>query len=58
MIVLDTHVLLWWVSGDSRLSAEALATITSVPEHPQSEILVSAISAWEIALLVDKGRFS
>lgn len=58
MIVLDTHALLWWASGDSQLSAKALSAITGVLEHPEGEILVSAISAWEIALLVDKGRLS
>lgn len=56
MIVLDTHALLWWVSGDSQLSQNALAAIEHEFQADGGEILVSAITAWEIALLVDKGR--
>lgn len=50
MIVLDTHTLVWWVTGDVLLSTPAKTAI----EHAQvnSEIIVSAISAWEIAMLV------
>jgi PIN domain nuclease of toxin-antitoxin system len=54
VIVLDTHVLVWWVSGDPELSKKARAAI----EHEQAagEIVVSSISAWEIALLVERER--
>lgn len=58
MIVLDTHALLWWVSGDAQLSQNALEAIKRELEANDGEILISAISAWEIALLVDKGRLS
>ncbi len=57
MIVLDTHVLIWWVSGDSRLSASAQQAIEQEMAR-QGDILVSAISAWEIAMLVEKGRLA
>lgn len=50
-IVLDTHVLLWWQAGSKRLSATARAAIERA-----TSVGVSAISAFEIALLVDKGR--
>lgn len=43
MIVLDTHILVWWVSGDEALSKTARQAI----EHElsnNSEILISSIS--------------
>ena len=55
MIVLDTHVLLWWVSGSSELSATAEKTIKKTLARG-SEVLVSAISAWEVSMLIEKGR--
>lgn len=58
LIVLDTHALLWWVNGDSQLSQCALEAIEHELKVDGGEILISAISAWEIALLVDKGRLS
>lgn len=55
MIVLDTHVLIWWVNNDSQLSAAARKAITGTLKGGK-ELLVSSITAWEIALLVKKGR--
>ena len=54
MIVLDTHTLVWWVSGDSRLSTKAKTAIDT--ERHDGEILVSAISAWECVMLARAGR--
>jgi PIN domain nuclease of toxin-antitoxin system len=53
MIVVDTHIWLWWVHGDPRLSPAQAATISA--QESQS-IGVSAISCWEIAKLVEYGR--
>jgi len=50
MIVLDTHALVWWVNGDVALSKKAKAAIAQ--ELTGGQIIVSAISAWEIAMLV------
>ncbi len=50
--LLDTHTLVWWMSGDARLSRAAYAVIRL--EHNSS--LVSAASAWEIATKVRLGR--
>lgn len=58
MIVLDTHALLWWVNGTPRLSQPALEAIEQELQADDGEILISAISAWEIALLVEKGRLA
>ena len=54
VIVLDTHALVWWVTGDAELSKKAKAVIER--EQDSGEIIVSAISAWEITMLVEKGR--
>ncbi len=55
MIVIDTHVLVWWVSGDKSLSKPAFEAINEAIAD-DSEIIVSSISAWEIAMLIEKGR--
>lgn len=54
MIVLDTHTLVWWVNGDECLSAKAKTAIES--ELDEGQIVVSAISAWEIAMLVEREK--
>lgn len=57
MIVLDTHVLVWWATGDTRqLSQAALDALKA--ETESGEILVSSISAWEIAMLVARDRIA
>lgn len=55
MIVLDTHVLLWWASGHTgQLTAAAQRAIAD--ELRDGQIRVSSISAWELAMLVAHGR--
>ncbi|WP_114815024.1 type II toxin-antitoxin system VapC family toxin [Paraburkholderia kururiensis] len=54
MIVLDTHALVWWVTGDPALSRKARSAIER--ELAGGEILVSSISAWEIAMLVEREK--
>jgi PIN domain nuclease of toxin-antitoxin system len=44
-ILLDTHTLLWALAEPQRLSARA----ASLARSPDTELLVSAASAWEIA---------
>lgn len=56
MIVLDTHVLVWWVSGDERLSTPGWKAIEEELVAEQGQLLVSSITAWEIAMLVERGR--
>jgi PIN domain nuclease of toxin-antitoxin system len=55
MIVLDTHVLLWWVSGSDELSVAAKKAINRTLTQG-SEVIVSSISAWEVSMLIDKER--
>ncbi len=57
MIVLDTHVLIWWVSGATdQLSPAAQQAIKQ--EIQDGKIVVSSISAWELAMLVAKDRLA
>jgi len=49
--LLDTHVLLWWLAGGSRLSTEATRLIAAA-----ERLLVSPISCWEIGTLALSGR--
>ena len=58
MIVLDTHTLLWWLNGHSELSENARAAIEKELQDSSGAILVSAISAWEIAMLVNLNRLT
>ena len=51
MILLDTHVLLWWQSGGERLSVRAAREIARA-----DAVLVSPISCWEITMLIEKER--
>lgn len=53
MIVLDTHAWLWWLAEPSKLSRAARQAIDEA-----ETIGVSAISAWEIAMLVKRRRIS
>ncbi|WP_320197130.1 type II toxin-antitoxin system VapC family toxin [Agrobacterium rosae] len=50
--LLDTHILLWWLSADEQLSVQA----RSIVADAENDIYVSAASAWEIATKFAKGR--
>lgn len=56
MIVLDTHALLWMDADDPALGPQARARIAQAWRH--ARVAVSAISFWECALLVQRGRIS
>lgn len=51
MILLDTHVVLWWQAGGGRLSQRAARELART-----DTILISPIPCWEIATLLAKGR--
>ena len=53
MIVVDTHIWIWWVHQDDRLIPQVKDFIT---QHETRRIGVSAISCWEVAKLVERGR--
>ena len=54
-LLLDTHIALWLDSGDGKLRASTRALIDACWQDG-GDILLSAVSAWEIAALVDNGR--
>lgn len=51
-ILIDTHILLWYAKGDSRLPSAVRERI----EHPQSICLVSKVSLWEITIKAALGK--
>jgi PIN domain nuclease of toxin-antitoxin system len=53
VIVLDTHIWVWWVHGDKRLTEVQFEVINA---SKTDGIGVSVISLWEIAKLVERGR--
>ena len=55
MIVLDTHIWVWWVHGDPRLGDQAAKIIQ---DHQADGLGVSVISCWEVAKLVEVGRLA
>lgn len=50
-LLLDTHVLLWWLADDKALGKQARKLIAS----PANSVFVSAVSAWEIAIKKTRG---
>ena len=54
MILLDTHVLVWSNTDPSRLSREARRLMEKA--RRQDGLAISAISLWELALLLSRGR--
>lgn len=53
MIVLDTHIWVWWIHGDKRLNHEYSKLLEA---HEETGLAISAISCWEIAKLVEYKR--
>ena len=56
MIVLDTHVWVWWLSDPQKLPARARTAVLEAAGD--RAIYISAISAWEIAMLASRGRLT
>jgi PIN domain nuclease of toxin-antitoxin system len=53
VIVLDTHIWVWWADGGTHLPADYQSLIRI--EEPNG-LGVAAISCWEVAKLVELGR--
>ena len=54
MIILDTHILVWLDQDHDALGPDARSMITR--EHAKERLGVSAISFWEIGMLIAKKR--
>lgn len=55
-ILLDTHVWLWLLSGNPILSTSFCQSVDRAQNY--EGIIISAISVWEIGMLVARGRIS
>ena len=53
-LLLDTHILLWGLLDPSKLSRRVAIEL----ESAENELWLSPISAWEVLVLVDKGRIA
>lgn len=53
--LLDTHIVVWWLIEDRRLPKE-YARLLDRAERSGKAVGLSAISLWEIAKLVERGR--
>ena len=64
MILLDTHALIWWADGrGDKLSERARERLDQELARGQraeadAGLLVSAMSCWEVAMLVSRGRLA
>lgn len=53
MIILDTHIWIWWVDNNSRLTPQHRQWIQ---QYQSQGLGVSIISCWEVAKLVEYNR--
>lgn len=51
-LLLDTHVVLWWLGGDAALAPGARDAIAGA----ESDVAVSAASAWELGIKQASGK--
>ena len=53
MILLDTHIWIWWIQDDPRLKEER---VNWMDEQAEQGLGISIISCWEIAKLVENNH--
>lgn len=53
MIILDTHIWIWWVDNSPRLTDQQRSYIH---QHQPDGLGISLISCWEVAKAVESGR--
>ncbi|MDZ8223154.1 type II toxin-antitoxin system VapC family toxin [Nostoc sp. ChiVER01] len=53
MIVLDTHIWIWWVQNDSRLTKQQRQWLQ---DYESDGLGISILSCWEVAKLIEKKR--
>ncbi len=51
-LLIDTHVLLWYLIDDSKLTVSSIRKI----ENPSNNIYASIVSLWEIAIKINIGK--
>jgi PIN domain nuclease of toxin-antitoxin system len=52
---MDTHIMIWWLTDDRKLS-KGHAKLLERSEQSGTAVGLSAMSLWEIAKLVERGR--
>jgi len=53
VVVLDTHVLLWWAVDPDKLSSGAAASLAAMERHGG---FASSISIWELGVKIQRGK--
>lgn len=53
-VLLDTHAFLWWLANDAALGPSAREIIA----EPRNRVVVSAATAWEIAVKRQLGKLT
>ena len=53
-LLLDTHVVLWWLDDQNLMADDAVEAIS----EPENQVLVSAVVAWEIAIKRGLGKLT
>ncbi len=53
MILLDTHVWIWWHADAARLSRRARTCLADA-----DQVAIAAISMWELSMLASRGRLT
>lgn len=51
-ILLDTHIFLWFITGDTRLSTDVQNAIRDL----ENEVFLSAASVWEVIVKYQLGK--
>lgn len=51
-ILLDTHIFLWFISGDTKLSTD----VRDAVRDPDNEVYLSAVSIWEAIVKYQLGK--
>jgi PIN domain nuclease of toxin-antitoxin system len=51
-ILLDTHIFLWFISGDAQLSTN----VRDAVRDPDNEVYLSAVSVWEAIVKYQLGK--
>jgi PIN domain nuclease of toxin-antitoxin system len=54
-LLLDTHVLLWWLLDNGQLSAAQTQALERA-EASGDRVALASISLWEVAKLIERGR--
>lgn len=56
MVILDTHIWLWWLLGDGALKSFERKALDGLAES--GEISISWVTIWETEMLERKGRIA